>query len=108
VRTVLPPTFRKDNAMTEERVTEVHTPDGNTHTTHTTVISDEPRRGGGGGWAIAIVLLLAIIVGVWAFSTWGNSEVAENAAVADAAAEVGDAAQQVGDAAQDAADSVAN
>ena len=107
MRTVLPLTFRKDNAMTEERVTEVHTPDGNTHTTHTTVISDEPRRGGG-GWAIAIVLLLAIIVGIWAFSTWGNSEMAENAAVADAAGEVGDAAQQVGDAAQDAADSVAN
>ena len=107
MRTVLPLTFRKDNAMTEERVTEVHTPDGNTHTTYTTVISDEPRRGGG-GWAIAIVLLLAIIVGIWAFSTWGNSEMAENAAVADAAGEVGDAAQQVGDAAQDAADSVAN
>lgn len=91
--------------MTEERVTEVHTPDGDTHTTHTTVVSDEPR-GGGSGWVIAILLLVAIIVGVWAFSTWGNSEMAENAAVADAAGEVGEAAQQVGDAAQDAAGSV--
>ena len=93
--------------MTEERVTEVRSPDGNTHTTHTTVVSDEPR-GGGSGWVIAIVLLLAIIVGIWAFSTYSSSEMAENAAVADAAGEVGDAAQQVGDAAQDAADSVAN
>ena len=93
--------------MTEDRVTEVRSPDGDTHTTHTTVVSDEPR-GGGSGWVIAIVLLLAIIVGIWAFSTYGSSEMAENAAVADAAGEVGDAAQQVGDAAQDAADSVAN
>lgn len=91
--------------MTEERVTETRSPNGDTHTTHTTVVSDEPR-GGGSGWVIAIVLLLAIIVGVWAFSTWGNSEMAENAAVADAAGEVGEAAQQVGDAAQDAAGSV--
>jgi hypothetical protein len=91
--------------MTEERVTETRSPNGDTHTTHTTVVSDEPR-GGGSGWVIAIVLLLAIVVGVWAFSTWGNSEMAENAAVADAAGEVGEAAQQVGDAAQDAAGSV--
>lgn len=94
--------------MTEERVTEVRSPDGDTHTTHTTVVSDEPRRGGGGGWAIAIVLLLAVIVGIWAFSTWSDSEVAENQAVTEAAGEVGAAAQQVGDAAQDAADSVGN
>lgn len=93
--------------MTEERITETRSPNGDTHTTHTTVVSDEPRRGGG-GWAIAIVLLLAVIVGIWAFSTWGNSEMAENAAVSDAAGEVGDAAQQVGDAAQDAAASVRN
>ena len=95
--------------MTEERVTEVHTPDGNTHTTHTTVVTDEPRGGGGSGWVIAIVLILAIIVGIWAFSTMGGSEMAKDDAVADAANNVGDAAQQVGDAAQDAAaDSVAN
>jgi flagellar basal body-associated protein FliL len=93
--------------MTEERTTEVRSPDGDTHTTHTTVVSDEPRRGGS-GWAIAIVLLLAVIVGIWAFSTWGGSEMAENQAVTEAAGEVGEAAQQVGDAAQDAADSVAN
>ena len=91
--------------MAEERVTETRSPDGEARTTHTTVITDE-KRGGGSGWAIAIVLLLAVIVGIWAFSTWGGSEMAENAAVADAAGEVGAAAQQVGDAAQDAADSV--
>ena len=93
--------------MTEERVTEVRTPEGDTHTTHTTVVSDEPRRGGS-GWVIAIVLLLAIIVGVWAFSTMGGSEIAKDEAIADAAGDVGDAAQSVGDAAQDAADNVAN
>jgi hypothetical protein len=82
----------------------VHTPDGNTHTTHT-VTSDEPRSGGS-GWVIAIVLVLAVIVGVWAFTQMGGAEVAKDEAITNAANDVGDAAQSVGDAAQDAADSI--
>lgn len=93
--------------MTEERITETRGPDGNTHTTHTTVVSDEPRSGGS-GWVIAIVLLLAVVVGVWAFTQMGGSEMAKDNAVADAANEVGEAAQSVGDAAQGAADSLNN
>ena len=93
--------------MTEERITEVRTPEGDTHTTHTTVVSDEPR-GGGSGWLIALVLIIALVVGIWAFSTMGGAEVAKDDAIAGAANDVGDAAQSVGDAAQDAADSVAN
>lgn len=93
--------------MTEERITEVRTPEGDTHTTHTTVISDEPRSGGS-GWVIALVLIIALVVGIWAFTSMGGAEVAKDDAIAGAANDVGDAAQSVGDAAQDAADSVAN
>lgn len=91
--------------MTEERITEVHTPDGDTHTTRT-VVTDAPRSGGGSGWLIAIVLIIALVVGIWAFTTMGGSEAAKDDAIADAADQVGDAAQSVGDAAQDAADSL--
>ena len=90
--------------MTEERVTEVRTPECNTHTTHT-VVSDEPRRGGS-GWLIAVVLIVALIAAIWIFSSMGNSEIAKDAAITDAANDVGDAAQSVGDAAQEAAQSV--
>ncbi|WP_305095896.1 hypothetical protein [Croceibacterium aestuarii] len=93
--------------MTEERITEVRTPEGDTHTTHTTVISDEPRRGGS-GWLIAIVLLVAVVAGLWIFSTMGGAEMAKDDAVAQAADDVGNAANSVGDAAKEAADSVAN
>ena len=91
--------------MAEERITEVETPSGDTHTTHT-VVTDGDRRGGGSGWLIALVLLIAIIAAIWFFSGMSNSEAAKDNAVANAATEVGDAAQQVGDAAQDAANNV--
>ena len=52
--------------MTEERITEVHSPDGDTHTTHT-VITDGERRGGGSGWLIAIVLVIAESAGIWLY-----------------------------------------
>lgn len=93
--------------MTEERITEVETPGGDTHT-HTTVITDQPRSGGGGTWMIALLVLVALVVGIWAFSTMGGAEMNKDNAVADAANSVGDAATQVGDAAQEAADAVAN
>ena len=87
--------------MVEERITEVETPTGDTHTTHP-VVTDGERRGGGSGWLIAIVLLIAVVAGFFIFSNMSGSEVAKDNAIADAASDVGDAAQNVGDAAQDA------
>jgi hypothetical protein len=94
-------------AMTEERITEVHTPTGETHT-HTTVITDTPKSGGTATWLIVLLLIVAIGAGIWFFSGIGGAEVAKDNAVAEAADEVGNAAGQVGDAAQDVADSVTN
>jgi hypothetical protein len=94
--------------MVEERVTEVETPTGQTHT-HTTIISDGERSGGGGGtWLIVLLLIVIGAVAIWFFTGMSQSEIAENNAVAEAAGEVGEAAGQVGDAAQDAADAVTN
>jgi hypothetical protein len=94
--------------MVEERITEVETPSGNTHT-HTTVVSDGERSGGGGAtWLIVLLLIIVGAVAIWFFSGMSGSEVAKDDAVAEAAGQVGDAAQQVGDAAQDAADAVTN
>jgi flagellar basal body-associated protein FliL len=96
-----------DFSMVEERVTEVETPSGNTHT-HTTVVSDGERSGGGSTWVIVLLLIVLAAVAIWFFSGMSGSEVAKDNAVAEAAGEVGDAANQVGDAAQEAADSVTN
>ena len=93
--------------MAEERITRVEEPTGETHT-HTTVITDEPRRSGGSGIVILLVILVLAAIGFWAFSTMGGAEVAKDNAIADAASDVGTAAGQVGDAAQDVADNVAN
>lgn len=92
------------NAVTEERITEVETPSGNTHTTHTVVHDDAPRSGGGSGWLIALVLIVVAIVGFYLFSQQSDSEIARDNAIAGAANEVGEAAQNVGDAAKDAVD----
>lgn len=93
--------------MTEERITEVETPEGNTHT-HTTVINDGARSGGGSGWLIAIILIIAVIAGIYFFSNMSNSQSAKDNAIAGAAKDVGNAAQDVGDAAQDAAKNLDN
>jgi hypothetical protein len=94
-------------AMVEERVTEVETPSGNTHT-HTTVVSDGERSGGGATWLIVLLLIIVAAVAIYFFSGMSGSEMAKDNAVAEAANDVGNAANQVGDAAQDAADSVTN
>jgi hypothetical protein len=94
--------------VAEERITEVETPTGDTHTTHTIVTDGEPRSGGGSGWLIAIVLIIAVVAGIWFFSGMSNSESAKDNAIANAADNVGTAAQKVGNAAQDAADNVTN
>jgi hypothetical protein len=87
--------------MAEERITEVETPSGNTHTSHTVVDRD---RGGGAGWLIAIVLILAVLIGGYFLMRSSNSEANKDNAVAAAAQDVGDAAQQAGDAVENAAD----
>lgn len=93
--------------MVEERITEVETPQGNTHT-HTTVVSDGERSGGGATWLLVLLVVILAAVAIWFFSGMSGSEVAKDNAVAEAAGEVGQAANQVGDAAQDAADAVTN
>jgi hypothetical protein len=93
--------------MTEERITQVETPSGDTHT-HTTVVTDAPRSGGGGGamWVIVLLLVIVAAVAVFYVSGTSGSEVAKDNAVAEAAGDVGNAAQEVGTAAREAADSV--
>lgn len=94
--------------MTEERITEVETPSGNTHT-HTEVIRDaEPRRSGGAGWAILVVLVLAVLVGAFVLMQGQGAEVAKDNAIADAAESVGGAADSIGNAADAATDRIAN
>ncbi len=93
--------------MTEERITETRDPEGNTHT-RTTVIQDGQRSGGGSSWVLILLVLVALVVGLVLFTQMGNSEIARDTAIADAANQVGDAAQQVGDAAQDVANDVTN
>ena len=91
--------------MAEERITEVQTPSGGSHT-HTTVIS-EPRSGSGGAmWVIVLVLIVVAALAVFYLSGLSGSGAAKNDAIAGAAEDVGNAAGQVGDAAQDAADAV--
>ncbi len=95
--------------MAEERITEVETPSGDTHTTHTIVTDGDTRSGGGGsGWLIAIVLLIAVVAGIWFFSGMSNSETNKNNAIANAADDVGAAAKQAGNAVENAADNVTN
>ena len=53
--------------MTEERITRVDTPEGNTHV-RTEVIRDaEPRRSGGFGVMLLVVLVIALLVGGFGF-----------------------------------------
>ena len=93
--------------MAEERITQVETPAGDTHT-HTTVITDAPRSGGGTMWLVLLLLVVVAGVALFYLSGMSGAEVAKDNAVAEAADDVGNAAQQVGEAAQDAADSVTN
>ncbi len=85
--------------MTEERITEVETPSGNVHTTHTVV---ERSGGGGSGWLIAIVLILAVLVGGYFLMQGTNASKNKDNAIAGAASDIGDAAQKVGNAADNA------
>ena len=85
--------------MTEERITEVETPSGNVHTTHTVV---ELSGGGGSGWLIAIVLILAVLVGGYFLMQGTNASTNKDNAIAGAASDIGDAAQKVGNAADNA------
>ena len=90
-------------ARAEERITDTRNPAGTRHT-HTTSVSDEPRRGGSGAtWVIVLLLIVLAAVAIWFFSGMRGSEVAKDTAIGEAASDVGAAAGQVGDAAQEAA-----
>lgn len=100
--------------MVEERITTVESPDGQQGApVHTTIITDERSRGGSPGWLVGIVILLALIAGIYFFTSLSSSETAKDNAVANAAEEVGSAAnkagsavERAGEAARDAADRV--
>jgi len=95
--------------MTEERITRVENPDGNTHTTTTIVNDGAPRRSGGGAtWFVLFLVLVAVLVGIWAFTQMGGAEINKDNAIAGAADQVGAAAENVGDAAQDAGQAAQN
>ena len=85
--------------MTEERITEVETPSGNVHTTHTVV---DRSGSGGSGWLIAIILLLAVLAGGYFLMQGTNASANKDNAIAGAASDIGDAAQKVGSAADNA------
>lgn len=93
--------------MTEERITETRTPEGNTHTS-TTVVTDRQTSGGATKWIGLLVLVLVAAAALFVFSQVSDSEAAKDAAVGEAAQKVGNAAEQVGDAAEEAIDKVAN
>ena len=94
--------------MTEERITRVDTPEGNTHV-RTEVIRDaEPRRSGGLGVMLLVVLVIALLVGGFVLMQGQNAEIAKDNAVADAAGSVGNAAESIGNAADQAAEKIAN
>lgn len=91
--------------MTEERITETRTPEGNTHTS-TTVVTDRQNSGGAAKWIGLFVLVIAAIAAVLVFSRMSDSEVAKDAAIGNAAEQVGEAAGQVGDAAEGAIEKI--
>ena len=98
--------------MTEERITEVETPSGNTHT-RTTIVTDERPAGGSSKWVMLVILAVLAVGAFVLFSQMSDAEVAKDNAVADMAGSVGDAADNVGeaagnigDAAKDAADNI--
>ena len=93
--------------MVEERVTTVE-PQGGQQSApvHTTVITDDRSRGGSPGWFVGIIILLALIAGIYFFTSMSGSETAKDNAIANAANQVGNAASKAGNAAQDAADNM--
>jgi hypothetical protein len=112
----------KEHAMTEERIVRAESPEGNTHTS-TTIITDRPDPDSGiSSWFVLFVVLLAVLIGIWAFTSMSNSDAAEDqmmdnaaeqldaaaGAVGDAADQVGDAAGEVRDAASDVGDAAAD
>jgi hypothetical protein len=95
--------------MTEERITRVETPEGNTHV-RTEVIRDaEPALSGGGMATMLIVLVVvAALIGAFVLMQGQDAEIAKDNAVAGAADSVGNAAESIGNAADQAAEKIAN
>lgn len=90
--------------MTEERIVRAETPEGNTHTS-TTIITDKPDPDSGiSSWFVLFVVLLAVLIGIWAFTSMNNSDAAADDTMDNAAAQLDAAAGAVGDAASDVGD----
>lgn len=89
--------------MVEERVTTVEPAAGQASApVHTTIITDDRSRGGSPGWFVGIVILLALIAGIYFFTSMSKTEAAKDNAVANAAGEVGAAANKAGTAIENA------
>lgn len=88
--------------MTQERIIETRTLDGETVSRHTLITESSDRLGK--GWLLLLVLLVAAVAALFMLNTVGDAEIAKDNAVASAANEVGEAANKVGTVAQDAVD----
>ena len=92
--------------MTEERITRVESPEGDTHST-TTIIRDTPAESSGGTkWIVLLVAIIAIGIGIYAFAGVNDAQIAKDTAIADAANSVGNAADKAGNAVEQVADEV--
>lgn len=101
--------------MSEERIVRTDSPEGHTHTS-TTIITDRPDPDSGiSAWFVLFVVLLAVLIGIWAFSSMTNQDAVEDELMDDAASQlnaaagaVGDAANEVGDAAGEVRDAASD
>ncbi len=95
--------------MSEERITRVDTPEGNTHVRTEAIRDAEPARSGGGMTSVLLVLVVvAVLIGAFVLMQGQDAEIAKDNAIAGAADSVGNAAESVGNAADQAADKIAN
>ena len=95
--------------MTEERITRVETPEGNTHV-RTEVIRDANPAGSRGGMVsvLLVMVVVAVLIGAFVLMQGQDAEIAKDNAIAGAADSVGNAADSIGAAADQAADKIAN
>ncbi|WP_230280954.1 hypothetical protein [Croceicoccus sp. Ery15] len=94
--------------MTEERITRVETPEGNTHTTTEVIRDTEPQRSSGKGMMLLVLVVIIALVGGFVLMQGQDAEIAKDNAIANAADSVGNAADSIGNAADKAADKIAN
>lgn len=102
--------------MTEERIIETTTADGNVvertyerdNGPASVTVNTAPESGSGLSAVMALLLLAAIAIGGYLLFATGGQETKKDTAVTAAAEEVGAAAKKAGDALEKAADEIAN